>query len=101
MARRLGMKCSDCGHWNRVLVDKIFVEPDTPEPKVKVLIPMYKPLQVSKCEKCEKVIAEPKRTDTRCFYAGCARAYSREKNKLRQMRQSLNKLCTRCFSTPL
>ena len=60
MQRNLRMKCSSCGHWNRVLVNKIFVEPDSPEPKVRVLIPMYKPLQVSKCEKRGKVIAEPK-----------------------------------------
>jgi len=36
------------------------VEQDSPEPKVKVFIPMYLPLQVSKCEKCDKIIAEPK-----------------------------------------
>ena len=29
--------------------------------RVKVFIPMYQPLQVSKCEKCGKVIAEPKK----------------------------------------
>ena len=28
----------------------------SPEPKVKVLIPMYEPLQVSKCEKRGKII---------------------------------------------
>ena len=44
----------------RVPVNKIFIEPDSPEPKVKVLIPMYEPLEVSKCKKCGKVIAEPK-----------------------------------------
>ena len=60
MARRLRMKCSDCGHWNRVPVNKIFIERKSPEPKVKVMIPMYEPLEVSKCEKCGKVIAEPK-----------------------------------------
>ena len=54
------MKCSNCGHWNSVPVNKIFVEHDSPEPKVKVLIPMYEPLQVSKCEKCGKIIAQPK-----------------------------------------
>ena len=54
------MKCSDCGHWNRVPVNKIFIERKSPEPKVKVMIPMYEPLEVSKCEKCGKVIAEPK-----------------------------------------
>ena len=60
MTKHLRMKCSGCGHWNMVPVNKIFVESDSPESKVKVLIPMYKPLQVSKCKKCGKVIAEPK-----------------------------------------
>lgn len=60
MMRKLRMKCSNCGHWNRVSVNKIFIEQPSPEPKVKVLIPMYKPLQISKCEKCRKVIAQPK-----------------------------------------
>ena len=32
----------------------------SPEPKVKVLIPMYKPLKISRCKKCGKIIAEPK-----------------------------------------
>jgi len=54
------MKCSDCGHWNTGSVKKVFVEENSPEPKVKVFIPMYEPLQVSKCEKCGKVIVEPK-----------------------------------------
>jgi hypothetical protein len=60
MKKRLRMKCSGCGHWNRVPVSKVFVEQDSPEPKVKVFIPMYLPLQASKCEKCGEVIAQPK-----------------------------------------
>ena len=32
----------------------------SPEPKVKVLIPMYEFLQVFKCEKCGRIVAEPK-----------------------------------------
>ena len=32
----------------------------TLETRVKVLVPMYQPLEVSKCEKCKRVIAEPK-----------------------------------------
>ena len=40
--------------------NKIFLEQTSPEPKVKVLIPMYEPLEVTKCKKCGKVIAEPK-----------------------------------------
>ena len=58
--KHLRMKCPKCGHWNIVPVNKIFVEPDSPEPKVKVLIPMYEPLEVTKCKKCGNVIAEPK-----------------------------------------
>jgi len=60
MTKILKMKCPDCGHWNRVPVDKIFVEQNSPEPKVRVIIPMYEPLEVVKCKKCGKVIAEPK-----------------------------------------
>jgi len=60
MLRKLRMKCSSCGRWNRVPVNKIFIEQPSPEPKVKVFIPMYDPLEVTKCKKCGQVIAEPK-----------------------------------------
>ena len=60
MIRNLRMKCSSCGHWNRVKVNKIFIEQPSPEPKVKAFIPMYEPLEVTKCKKCGKVIADPK-----------------------------------------
>jgi len=59
MKTRLKMKCEACGVWNRVEVNKIFVEPDSPEPKVRVMIPMYKPLKTTKCKSCDKIIAEP------------------------------------------
>ena len=43
------------------MVNKIFIEEANPiEPKVKVLIPMYEPLEVTECEKCGRIIAEPK-----------------------------------------
>lgn len=58
--RTLRTKCPSCGHWNRVQVNKLFIEQPSPEPKVQVMVPMYEPLQVSKCEKCGKIIAEPK-----------------------------------------
>jgi len=61
MKRNLRMKCSSCGYWNRVPVNKIFIEQPSPEPKVRVLIPVCKFLEVSKCKKCGKVIAEPKK----------------------------------------
>ena len=60
MKTRLRMKCPKCGHWNRVPVNKVSVEQDSSEPKVKVFIPMYEPLEIVKCKKCGKVIAEPK-----------------------------------------
>jgi hypothetical protein len=41
-------------------VNKIFIEQNTVEPKVKALIPMYEPLETAKCEKCGKTIAQPK-----------------------------------------
>jgi len=54
------MKCSRYGCWNRIEVDKIFVEQPSKESKVQILIPMYKPLKTEKCGKCGKVIAETK-----------------------------------------
>jgi len=60
MRTRLRMKCEACGHWNAVTVDKIFLEQPSPEPKVKVMIPMYQPLQITKSERCGRTIAEPK-----------------------------------------
>jgi len=59
MKRTLRTKCKACGHWNRISVNKIFIEQPSSEPKVRVMIPMYEPLEVAKCEKCGKVIAEP------------------------------------------
>jgi phage FluMu protein Com len=56
----LRMKCPSCGHWNRIPVNKIFLEQPTSEPKVKAYIPMYEPLKVEACKKCGKIIAEPK-----------------------------------------
>ena len=44
---------------NSVPINKIFLEQRSPEPKVKVMIPMYEPLETSKCKKGGKIIAEP------------------------------------------
>lgn len=60
MKLKLRVKCPYCSHWNRIEVHKIFVEQPSKESKVQVLIPMYKPLEISKCKKCGKIIAEPK-----------------------------------------
>jgi hypothetical protein len=48
----LRMKCKVCGLWNRLEVDKLFVEQPFSEPKVRVIIPMYKPLENAKSKKC-------------------------------------------------
>ena len=60
MKTKLRMKCPSCGHWNRVPVNKIFIEQETSEPKVKAYIPMYEPLKTETCKKCKSVIAESK-----------------------------------------
>jgi len=60
LRRMFRMKCSNCGHGNSVPVNKVFLEQPSPEPKVKVMIPMYEPLETSKWEKCSKIIAKPK-----------------------------------------
>jgi uncharacterized Zn finger protein len=60
MRTRLRMKCPACGHWNRVPVNKVFIEQPSPESKVRVMIPMYEPLEIVRCKKCGKLIAEPK-----------------------------------------
>lgn len=55
------MKCSNCGFWNRIEVNKIFIEQPNPvEPQVKALIPMYEPLKTEICKKCKSIIAEPR-----------------------------------------
>ena len=60
MKTKLRMKCSNCGHWNRIEVNKLFIEQETSEPEVKVIIPMYEPLKTETCKKCKSIIAEPK-----------------------------------------
>ncbi len=50
MKKNLINEAPNCGHWNRIPVNKIFIEQLGSEPKVKVLIPMYEPLQVSRCK---------------------------------------------------
>jgi len=56
MKIRLRKKCPSCGNWNRIEANKLSVEQETSEPKVKVLIPMYEPLKTETCKKCGKLI---------------------------------------------
>jgi predicted nucleic-acid-binding Zn-ribbon protein len=57
---KLRMKCSKCGQWNSIEVNKLFIERETSEPKIKAYIPMYEALKVETCKKCKNTIAEPK-----------------------------------------
>ena len=40
--------------------DKIFIEQNRSGPKAQVFIPMYEPLEVTRCEECGKAVAELK-----------------------------------------
>jgi hypothetical protein len=60
MSGNLRIRCRGCSHCNRVPVDKIMVEQNSPYPRVQVFISMYEPMQVPKCEKCGKIIAQLK-----------------------------------------
>jgi hypothetical protein len=60
MKSKLRMKCKARGYWNRIEVNKLFIERETSEPKAKAIILYYKPLKVETCKKCKSVIAEPK-----------------------------------------
>jgi len=51
MKTKLRMKCPNGGYWSSVPVDKIFVEQPSPEAKVRVMLPMYKPLKATSCKK--------------------------------------------------
>jgi len=54
------MKCKGCGYWNRIEVNKLFIQQETNESKVRVFIPYYEPLKTETCKKCKSVIVEPK-----------------------------------------
>jgi hypothetical protein len=53
------VECPNCRHWNGLEVEKTFLQPDSPEPKVKVLIPSYISHKIQRCENCQTVIANP------------------------------------------
>ena len=58
MKKTLNIECP-CGHWTRITFDTVFFEPPLPEPKVRMMKRMYKPLKETKCVKCGRVIAKP------------------------------------------
>lgn len=58
MKKTLNIECP-CGHWNRITFNTVFSEPPLPEPKVRMMKRMYKPLEETKCAKCGGVTAKP------------------------------------------
>ena len=60
MRTKLRMKCRNCGHWNRIEVEKLFLNSNSSENKMKVFLPFYLPLKTEVCSKCKSVIAEEK-----------------------------------------
>jgi DNA-directed RNA polymerase subunit RPC12/RpoP len=60
MKTKLRMKCKSCGHWNRIDVEKVFLNPDSPESKVQVFLPSYLPLKTERCSRCGQIITEEK-----------------------------------------
>jgi len=48
----LKAKCPKCKTWNWILVNKVFVEPPSSEPKVRSFMVMYQPIKETKCTRC-------------------------------------------------
>lgn len=55
------MKCRNCGNWNRLKVEKVFLNAGNSDSKLKVFLPAYMPLKTEKCSKCNQVIAREKK----------------------------------------
>jgi phage FluMu protein Com len=58
---KLRVKCRNCGNWNVVDVEKIFLNTGRSDSGLKVFLPAYLPLKTEKCSKCNQVIAKEKR----------------------------------------
>ena len=61
MKIKLGVKCMNCGSWNGIEVEKIFVNAGISESKLKIFLPAYLPLRTEICSKCGRVIVKEKR----------------------------------------
>jgi len=59
MKTKQTIKCLSCGEFSEVTVRKAFVEPMNQDPKTKFMVRMYQPIEVTKCKKCGKTVAEP------------------------------------------
>ena len=58
MKAKLRIKCKNCGNWNTIEVEKIFLNSGTSDSKVTVFLPAFLPLKTETCSKCNQVIAK-------------------------------------------
>ena len=55
---KLRIKCTQCGHWNRIEVEKVMLNPDSQKPQAKIYLPTYLLQKTEVCLKCKAVFAE-------------------------------------------
>ena len=55
----LKIQCPKCKTWNRILLNKVFLEPKGHEHKVKAFISMCQPIRKTKCSKCQTILGKP------------------------------------------
>ena len=60
MKAKLRIKCNNCGNWNTIEVEKIFLNSGTSDSKLTVFLHAFLPLKTEKCSKCNQVIANEK-----------------------------------------
>ncbi len=60
MKAKLKVKCRNCGNWNTIEVEKIFLNSGISDSKLKVFLPVYQPLKTEQCSKCSQIIAKEK-----------------------------------------
>ena len=60
MKTKLGLKCSSCGSWNRITVEKFLSVQLNSELNAKRKVVNYLPFKTEKCSKCGEVIAKEK-----------------------------------------
>ena len=59
MKTKLKIQCEKCNHWNDIEVEKVLLNPDSPELKIEAFITSYLSERTQKCGSCETVLCEP------------------------------------------
>ena len=60
MKAALKMKCPSCKNWNKIIVEKVFLNTSNSSSKVNIFLPAYLPYKEEKCSKCGYIIAREK-----------------------------------------